>query len=196
MKHTLTDLTASIRGFLADERRVMQKIGNAKRILDLGCGRGQFSYSLAMAFPDAEVVGADLDADRIARAKQRFSAPNLTYVVADATGYRSKKQFDAIVAVDVFHHVPKNMHAKMLKGIRGNLRKNGLLVVVDINPSSPLSIFNTLHDRLLNGLAKQSYVSDSKWKKCLSGFEINRIEHSIRLVYPRTYVVAKRVSGG
>lgn len=183
----------AIRRYLLDERRILRKVGSPGRILDMGCGYGQLAYSLARAFPKAEVVGVDADRGRISEAKIRFRAKNLSFTAGDAAGFKSGEKFDAIVMADLFHHVPKRLHPSVTAMARYNLRKNGLLVIADINPSSPLRFFNTLHDRLLNGLRNPSYVSDFGWKKLLSGFDIDTIEHGTRFVYPRTYVTAKRV---
>jgi SAM-dependent methyltransferase len=50
-----------------------------RRILDIGCGLGQTTRSLARAFPDAEVIGLDIDAGSLRVAEAHFRLPNLCY---------------------------------------------------------------------------------------------------------------------
>ena len=54
-----------------------------RRIVELGCGLGQTTRSIALAFPDSEVVGLDVHPESIAIASAKFSLHNLRYAVAD-----------------------------------------------------------------------------------------------------------------
>jgi trans-aconitate methyltransferase len=79
-----------------------------RRILDAGCGRGDFSVYLAQRFPGAEVVGADVDAERVAvcqAAADRMGLSNVRYRVQDLTRLDPREQFDLIVSVDVLEHI-------------------------------------------------------------------------------------------
>ena len=52
-----------------------------RRILDVGCGSGMSTACLAAAFPDAEIVGADLSDEMLHRAKQGL--PTVEFVQRD-----------------------------------------------------------------------------------------------------------------
>jgi len=56
-------------------------VGNLD-ILDAGCGTGYGSHLLAEAGAES-VIGVDLDRRNIAFARKRYSAPNLSFAVAD-----------------------------------------------------------------------------------------------------------------
>lgn len=79
-----------------------------RRILDAGCGRGDFSVYLAQRFPKAEVVGLDVDSERVAvcqAAAARMGLSNVRYRVEDLTRLDPREQFDLIVSVDVLEHI-------------------------------------------------------------------------------------------
>jgi ubiquinone/menaquinone biosynthesis C-methylase UbiE len=48
-------------------------------VLELGCGLGQMTRSLARMFPQAKVVGLDVSLDSLAVARQKFDMPNLEF---------------------------------------------------------------------------------------------------------------------
>lgn len=52
-------------------------------ILDLGCGLGQITRTMALRHPEARVVGIDASAEAIAVATQAFKLPNLRFEVVD-----------------------------------------------------------------------------------------------------------------
>ena len=51
---------------------------NQPIVLELGCGKGEYTVGLAQAFPDKNFIGVDVKGDRIARGSQQALAQNLT----------------------------------------------------------------------------------------------------------------------
>lgn len=49
-------------------------------VLELGCGKGEYTVGLASAYPDKNFIGVDIKGDRIARGSQAALAGNLTNV--------------------------------------------------------------------------------------------------------------------
>src|SRR5690606_34599289 len=66
------------------QRRLEQ--GEPLRVADVGCGEGFASIALAKAFPNAQVVGFDLDESSIAaaRANAQVTGTNVEFVCANA----------------------------------------------------------------------------------------------------------------
>ncbi|MDR7103048.1 class I SAM-dependent methyltransferase [Croceicoccus sp. BE223] len=55
-----------------------------RRVLEIAAGTGIVTRLLAEALPDAEIFATDLNPDMLAIAETRWSAPNLSFRVADA----------------------------------------------------------------------------------------------------------------
>lgn len=97
-----------------------------RRILDAGCGRGDYSVYLAQRFPEAEVVGVDVDAERVAvcqAAADRMGLSNIRYRVEDLTRLDPREPFDLIVSVDVLEHIVAQQQA--LEKLAGALAPGG-----------------------------------------------------------------------
>jgi 2-polyprenyl-6-hydroxyphenyl methylase/3-demethylubiquinone-9 3-methyltransferase len=103
-----------------------EKMGGiaGRRILDVGCGGGIFSESLAAE--GAEVVGIDPSENSIRVAREHAAAQGLPieYRVGFAEGLDLRREFDAVFAVDVLEHVADL--AATLAGCARALRPSGL----------------------------------------------------------------------
>jgi 2-polyprenyl-3-methyl-5-hydroxy-6-metoxy-1,4-benzoquinol methylase len=85
--------------------------GTVTRVLDAGCGPGDHTLYLARRYPQAEVIGVDIDAERIdacTRSAQLLGVPNVRFARADLSrlGEEVRSQpFDLIVSIDVLEHL-------------------------------------------------------------------------------------------
>ncbi len=60
-----------------------------RRVVDLGCGPGNLTATLARRWPDAQVVGLDSSPQMIETARNLSGAPdNLSFALADIAGWR------------------------------------------------------------------------------------------------------------
>jgi SAM-dependent methyltransferase len=92
------------------------------RILDLGCGYGEFLYFLRQQ-GYTETAGVDLDLKQVETA-QRLGLENVHR--ADAMDFLlSAGDFDFISALDVLEHLPKPHVLEMLERVRNALRPGG-----------------------------------------------------------------------
>jgi 2-polyprenyl-6-hydroxyphenyl methylase/3-demethylubiquinone-9 3-methyltransferase len=80
---------------------VRARVARGERVLDLGCGEGDFTAALAAV--GAKVVGVDVAAEPLRRARLRF--PGLEFVqVSDALPFACGA-FDVVWAGEVLEHV-------------------------------------------------------------------------------------------
>jgi SAM-dependent methyltransferase len=99
-------------------------------ILDAGCGRGDHSVWLARRFPQAQVLGIDIDAPRISanqEAAARLPLTNLRFEVGDLTRLELERAVDLVVSVDVLEHIVNQGLA--LRRLRDALRPGGVAVL-------------------------------------------------------------------
>lgn len=87
-----------------------------KKILDAGCGRGEYSRLLARLLPNAHISAVD-----ILRVKEWESPPpNVTFLVQDLQNLAQENEYDLVVSVDVLEHIPNNIDviARIARALR------------------------------------------------------------------------------
>jgi cyclopropane-fatty-acyl-phospholipid synthase len=84
------------------------QIADGQRILELGCGWGSLTLSLARQFPSSTIVALSNSRPQRefieARARKR-GLTNLTVVTADINDFDTRERFDRIVSVEMLEHV-------------------------------------------------------------------------------------------
>jgi SAM-dependent methyltransferase len=78
---------------------------NPRRVLEIGCGIGATSWRMARAWPQAEVIGADISPASIDVARACFRLPNLYYYVGPIEQGALEGKFDLILMMDVYEHI-------------------------------------------------------------------------------------------
>jgi SAM-dependent methyltransferase len=103
-----------------------------KRVLDLGCGIGDLAFTLAER--GAQVIGIDIEADKMQRAndiarKWGFSPDTLQFIAGDATRVEEMNlgQFDAIFCIALLEHVQDDIG--LLQQIQRLLAPEGIFVL-------------------------------------------------------------------
>lgn len=103
------------------------------RIADVGCGAGWSTIALARTYPDAQVVGVDVDEPTVELARANAVANGLTdrvsFQLADAESLSDDGRFDAAFAFECLHDMPQPV--KVLAAVRAAVRPGGLIVIMD-----------------------------------------------------------------
>ncbi len=110
----------------------IQNIFLKKKLLDLGCGGGILSESLAKK--GAKVTALDTSRSLIKLAKKRALEKKLTinYQVGEISSLKNKKnKFDIIISLEVIEHVAN--YKIFLEDIFSCLSKNGIIIISTIN---------------------------------------------------------------
>jgi SAM-dependent methyltransferase len=105
------------------------------RILDFGCGAGRSLPYLAQYFPEAELWGYDVSTESLKFAAQRVPQAHLFTDWQDLGAVR----FDAIIAANVFHHIPWPERPTALQQCRQFLAATGQMFLFEHNPYNPLT---------------------------------------------------------
>ena len=118
------------------------------RVLDIGCGIGGIDLLLAERFGAGHVLGIDVEADNIERARRRAAAKGL----ADRVGYRlvepgplpfEEARFDLVFSKDAIIHIPDK--EALFADVFRILAPGGIFIAsdwlrVDDGPPSPAMV--------------------------------------------------------
>ena len=94
-------------------------------VVDLGCGTGELTATLAERWPDATVSGVDSSPDMIATAQQHAIDDRLTFDVTDLRDWRAPRPVDVLTANAVLQWVPG--HLNLLEELVAALAPGGWL---------------------------------------------------------------------
>ncbi|WP_213939886.1 class I SAM-dependent methyltransferase [Pseudomonas sp. dw_612] len=105
------------------------------RILDFGCGAGRSLAFLKIYFPDSEIWGYDVSPESLKVASTQL--PEATLFSDWST--LGEVRFDAIIAANVFHHIPVTERLPALILCRKSLSAEGQMFMFEHNPYNPLT---------------------------------------------------------
>lgn len=108
---------------------------NPRRILELGCGIGATSWRMARAWPKAEVIGIDPSTASIEVAKTCFQLPNLIYYAGFLNEWDFEQEFDLIVLMDVYEHIPPSDREVLHASLRRLLSRESRLILMMPTPA-------------------------------------------------------------
>jgi ubiquinone/menaquinone biosynthesis C-methylase UbiE len=112
------------------------------RVLDVGCGTGQFAERVRQALPGAKVWGVDLVADMLARGTERWRRQEGRMQPVQGDSERlpfADDSFDFVTCANSFHHYPHQDRA--VAEMHRVLRPGGRLMVVDGYRDAPWGWF-------------------------------------------------------
>lgn len=103
------------------------------RVLEVGCGVGAQTLTLALNSPDAAITAIDISAASVAEAERRVTAAgftNVRFAQADifALPY-PPGSFDHLFVCFVLEHLPRPVEA--LRALRRSLRPGGTITVIE-----------------------------------------------------------------
>lgn len=147
------------------------------KILDVGCGFGLFGCFLSTVYPNISYLGIDVDAERIALASQvaaRLGLKNAQFICSDARALRPVETYDAIMMVDLLHHLEDNAKRQLLETCAGHLRPDGRLVIKDVTRHPfPKIAFTWFLDLLMTRSTAMWYWGEQDFHNLLDGhFEL------------------------
>jgi SAM-dependent methyltransferase len=118
----------------------IQKLGlpNAK-VLDVGCGNG--NISMALGSIGFNVVGVDIDATSIEKAKEKNTFQNIEFKIIDANSFSMNDEFDAVVCSEVLEHL--EVPSDLVGSIYRILKPGGILVATVPNGWGPREVLIT-----------------------------------------------------
>ncbi len=127
-------------------------VPQARRVLDIGCGAGNYTLKMLQALPGLDVSLVDLSAAMLARAYERIRPVTRGTVETFQADIREldlgEERYDLILAAQVFHHLRaeeewRSVYARCFRA----LKPGGGLFVSDLIDHAAPAIRAMMHER-------------------------------------------------
>lgn len=99
-------------------------------IWDAGCGGGHTTFFLAHHYPNATVIGTDINSNIVEQCKtilSREQTSNISFDICDAAEANLESTFDLIVCFEVLEHIDD--YKKAIQKLSAALRPGGYLIL-------------------------------------------------------------------
>ena len=109
-------------------------LGRNDRVLDIGCGTGTLAVAIKKKHPSATVIGLDPDLKAIARARRKAQRNRVEIEFDIGFGDRlpyGDGAFEHVFSSFMFHHLPAEEKANVLREVRRVLKLGAELHLVD-----------------------------------------------------------------
>ena len=127
-------ISAAFEPFVDDVLRSTVASVAPRRVLDVGCGAGLQLAAMLEAAPQADGVGAEVDADAAALARRTLDDRGLgergRVVPVDVRDLTREAGFDLALLANVIYYVPEEDRIGLLAHLAGLLAPGGTLLVV------------------------------------------------------------------
>jgi tRNA (cmo5U34)-methyltransferase len=131
---------------------------DAKQLLDIGCGAGNYTLKLLHSLPLAEITLIDLSQPMLERAQQRIGAVSPAHLDLHQLDIRefdcSEGRYDIVVAAAVLHHLRSDDQWRLVfTKIHHSLKRGGSFWVSDLvhhsNPAVQAMMWERYGDYLV-----------------------------------------------
>ncbi len=158
------------------------------QLLDVGCGVGLLAYEIAQMRPALNILGIDISQENISFARDYHSLPNVQYQFVRLEALQG--QFDYILFVDVFHHVPLAEHGNLLRECARLLVPGGHVLIKDIERRR--GQFSWFMDHYVSGV-DEVYLQncDELLNTVMQYFDVICFEVRYRFPFPHFYIKAR-----
>jgi SAM-dependent methyltransferase len=125
---------------IADARKIADRRNLVvHRILDFGAGIGNSLRPMRDLFPDARISCLDVSDASLELCRQELSSGVDFHCYDGVHIPPGIGEFELIFTACVFHHIPAQLHVRLLAQIRERLAPSGIFVLFEHNPWNPLT---------------------------------------------------------
>ena len=163
--------------FLGQEKKLRSQAvslvpHDTEKLVELGCGTGNFLLQVQQQHPKIELYGADFSRNMLKKATKKLD--NVTFKLYDITrtGFASN-YFDVVALSMTLHEFPPEQSNKVFDEARRILKKNGKLIIFDFNKATDpfLRVHQLIQNAFFEKNVKQFYKLSLPQKLRSLGFK-------------------------
>lgn len=130
-------IAGKLTGFIEGNRRVecawktiaRWEPAHPRKVLEVGCGIGDISWRMARRWPDADITGLDISPRSVEIARTLFDASNLNFIEGELSAKLLPTEYDLIVLVDVYEHIPDDERHSLNQALGKLLAHQGRIML-------------------------------------------------------------------
>jgi SAM-dependent methyltransferase len=177
---------------------LLNEVGAPRRIADAGCGRGVITLGCARAFPQAEVIGLDLNAPQCEANEQlarQVGVNNARFVCWDVLRVEELGRFDVILSTDNLEHLDDDLGCAQT--LRRALTPGGHLIVHVPHLTRNLFGWHRTNWMDIEGHVRPGYTRDGLTELLQqAGFEVVRCLYNYNSVETLANDLSYLITGG
>ena len=162
-------------------RKYLPDCSSNIRIIDIGCGTGECAVNLALAYPNAEVIGVDASLASLNLAnklKNFLNIKNLELIEQNIqTEFKNFGKFDLILCAGVLHHL--DQPKEVLKNISKLMIRNKTILSLQIYCDYGRNQENHIQQGI-----RELFPDDKKLKQRINFIKIMDLDHNIVIGSP------------
>jgi len=128
-----------------------------KKILEIGCGSGNYTLLLAKKYSDAKITAVDISPDMIEIATEKLKGQYAEFIVSDAEKIKLKERYDLITSNATLHWFSEP--AKALQSYKTALDEKGIITFSYFGPLT----FRELSDSIKTTMGEDRLISAEKF---------------------------------
>jgi len=138
------DRHSLIQNFCGQKLINTAKANGFKRILDIGCGTGNYTRLLKEKFPLACIKAVDISEEMVKIAKDKIKDKDIEFIIADAEGLNLGEEFD-LISSNVSFQWFENL-GRALANYKESLRQGGFVLFSTFGPLTFCELQESLED--------------------------------------------------
>lgn len=192
-----------IRWNLTPYSRMISKLPPLGSVLDLGCGHGLLSLTLALRHPSRRVLGIDHDQERVNLAQKASRGVRNLEISQGSILEMPGGKFSAVTLIDVMHYFEPEQQEKLLRQVHQGLESGGTLLLREVDPSPGiLSTWNRVYEWIATHTRftrsekmTLHFRSPREWERLLkrTGFRV-RFERCSSALFSDVLFISERAS--
>lgn len=162
----LYDRYADVQRLLAVKLLSRIKNTNPDKILELGCGTGNYTLLLREKFKDAQITAVDISKEMIAVARSKINENHIKFIVSDAEKHDFSEKFDLITSNACFQWFA-DLERALLR-YKNLLKKNSVISFSIFGPDTFRGLGALLKYKSENAsVSADNFIAGEKIKKIL-----------------------------
>jgi SAM-dependent methyltransferase len=163
-----------------------------KRVLELGCGTGQFSLLLGQLTPQLTAVDFSAPALSVARRRANEAGLSVEFREADILDLDLGQRFDLVCGTAVLHEVNAPRFDRLLTSIRNHLELGGTCAFLENSGFNPL--FQTVRTHLVDrghlrkvGSEEERPFDPGRWELIRQRFAYAERRNDVFVLFDRAW---------